>query len=80
MEGLALLHDTGSPNDAHVKCYRLAKLPNYRFVCGRDWHGPESYQFGVYWGKRLDAQQGELVYRKYFILRWTFYFRMWIER
>lgn len=54
-------------------------MPRVRFVCERDWCcGPDVYAVGVLWSKNLDAESGEFVYRKRWLLRLRF--KLWLER
>lgn len=52
----------------------IAKLPRMLWFCERDLlAGPHVFRIGVYWDKKLDAAEGELVYRRAIVLRWSFW-------
>lgn len=56
---------------------KIAKAPRVFFVCGRDWMvGPDWWQFGFAWDRNLDAEPGEMIYRKRLILCWRFSVRL----
>lgn len=56
-----------------------AQRPKFRFVFERDWCcGPNVYAIGLLWGRRLDAEPGDQLYRKRFVLRLRF--KLWLER
>lgn len=53
---------------------RIAALPRIKFRCGRDWTHASGNIIGVYWGKKLNAEEGELIYQKWIEFRWLFRF------
>jgi len=53
---------------------RVAALPRVKFVWRRSWNGPDSYEVGVYCGKCPNPQQGEIIYRRWFVLEYQFRF------
>lgn len=53
--------------------------PRLQFVCERDWiTGPHNYVIGFLWDRNFDAEPGEFIYRRRFLLRLKF--RIWLER
>jgi len=57
---------------------RIERQPRIRFICGHDWaSGYDVYAIGFLWKRNLEAQEGEIVYLKSFILH--FRFRVWME-
>ncbi len=56
---------------------RIEAMPRVRFLCGRNWYyGPHEYELGVLWGKNLEAAEGDMVYQREFVLRFSFHFRL----
>lgn len=66
------------PTEAEVAAMRRANIeamPRVRFVCGRDWYS-DQFHIGLYWGKNLDASEGDLVYLRRFVLSLRFSLRL----
>lgn len=58
---------------------QVEQMPRWSFRCEHDWvTGPDNYAVGLLWDRKLDAEPGELVYRRSLIMR--FKFRIWFER
>jgi hypothetical protein len=58
---------------------KIEAMPRVRFVCGRGWeYGPGCFNIGIYWDKNPDPADGEVLYRRQFLLCW--YYRIWIRR
>jgi hypothetical protein len=57
----------------------IASMPRWRFYIGRALDcGPDDYMIALHWRKYLDAGEGELIYRKWIVLRLRF--RLNIDR
>ena len=55
----------------------------WRFACEHDWYeGPDDYAIGILWGRNMNAQPGEPIYRHRFLVRLKFRlkFKLTMER
>lgn len=58
---------------------QVLAMPRLRFICERDWiTGPNIYAIGFLWDRNIQAEPGEFIYRRRFLLRLKF--RIWFER
>ena len=57
----------------------IEKMPRWRFYAGRALdRGRDDYMVALHWRKCLDAAEGEIIYRKWIVLRLRF--RLNIDR
>ena len=58
---------------------RIAKMPAIKFRCGRDHcYGPGCWAIGIGWHKDPSPSEGEVIYRRWLVLR--FAFRLLLDR
>lgn len=54
----------------------IAAMPRLKFFCGRDWLRPFGSMIGIYWDKDPDPPEGNLIYRRWLLLRYSFSLRI----
>ena len=57
---------------------RVASMPKWRLVCGRDWF-TQDFRMGLYWGKNDAALEGKRVYSHEWLIWLHFSFKIWIN-